>query len=167
MCSKYFGKLLTFVVIGLFQALILTLGDIYLLKCFVLNKTLFIGISLLSSMVFIIIVYTLVSVFDNIGKAIAVILLVIQVAGAGGTFPVEVMPSFFKKVNPLLPFTYAISSMREAVAGVVKENLNRDIIMILSYGIIFILIGVFLKGPINILSKRFIEKLNESGITEH
>ena len=165
--EKYFGKSLTFIVIGLFQALILTLGDIYLLKCFVLNKLLFIGISFLSSIIFIIIVYTLVSVFDNIGKALAVILLVIQVAGAGGTFPVEVMPSFFKKVNPLLPFTYAISAMREAVAGVVKSNLNRDIIMILSYGIIFILIGVFLKGPINRLSKRFIEKLNESGITEH
>ena len=141
--EKYFGKLLTFIVIGIFQTLILTLGDIYILNCYVLNKWLFIGISLLSSIIFIIIVYTLVSVFDNVGKAIAVILLVIQVAGAGGTFPVEVMPSFFKRVNPLLPFTYSISAMREAVAGVVKSNLTRDILMILSYGVIFIIIGLY------------------------
>ena len=165
--EKYFGKFLTFGSIGICQALILTLGDIYLLKCYVLNKWLFIGVSLLSSIIFIIIVYTLVSIFDNVGKAISVILLVIQVAGAGGTFPVEVMPSFFKRVNPLLPFTYAISAMREAVAGVVKANLTRDIMMLLSYGVIFVLIGLFLKGPINRASKRFIEKLNESGLIGH
>lgn len=165
--EKYFGKFLTFGFIGLCQALILTLGDIYLLKCYVLNKWLFIGISLLSSLIFILIVYTLVSIFGNVGKAIAVILLVIQVAGAGGTFPVEVMPSFFKKVNPLLPFTYSISAMREAVAGIVKTNLTRDFIMLLSYGIIFILIGLFLKGPVNKVSKKFIEKLNESGLIGH
>ncbi len=165
--EKYFGKLLTFIFIGIFQTLILTLGDIYLLKCYVLNKWLFIGISLLSSIIFIIIVYTLVSVFDNVGKAIAVILLVIQVAGAGGTFPVEVMPSFFKRVNPLLPFTYSISAMREAVAGVVKSNLTRDLIMILTYGILFIIIGLLLKGPVNKFSKKFIDKLNESGLMGH
>lgn len=165
--EKYFGKFLTFGSIGICQALILTLGDIYLLKCYVLNKWLFIGVSLLSSIMFIIIVYTLVSIFGNVGKAISVILLVIQVAGAGGTFPVEVMPSFFKRVNPLLPFTYAISAMREAVAGVVKANLSRDLIMLLSYGVIFVLIGLFLKGPINRASKKFIEKLNESGLIGH
>lgn len=165
--EKYFGKFLTFSSIGICQALILTLGDIYLLKCYVLNKGLFIGISLLSSIIFILIVYTLVSIFGNVGKAMAVILLVIQVAGAGGTFPVEVMPSFFKKVNPLLPFTYTISAMRETVAGVVKTNLARDLTILISYGIIFILIGLFLKGPINKASKKFIEKLNESGLIGH
>lgn len=165
--EKYFGKFLTFGFIGVCQTLILTLGDIFLLKCYVLNKGLFIGVSLLSSIIFILIVYTLVSIFGNVGKAIAVILLVIQVAGAGGTFPVEVMPSFFKKVNPLLPFTYSISAMREAVAGIVKSNLTRDIIMLLSYGVIFVLIGLFLKGPINKASRRFVEKLNESGLIGH
>lgn len=165
--EKYFGKFLTFGFIGICQTLILTLGDIFLLKCYVLNKGLFIGVSLLSSIIFILIVYTLVSIFGNVGKAISVILLVIQVAGAGGTFPVEVMPSFFKKVNPLLPFTYSISAMREAVAGVVKSNLTRDIIMLLCYGVIFVLIGLFLKGPINKASKKFIEKLNESGLIGH
>ena len=165
--EKYFGKFLTFGFIGICQTLILSLGDIFLLKCYVLNKWLFIGVSLLSSIIFILIVYTLVSIFGNVGKAISVILLVIQVAGAGGTFPVEVMPSFFKKVNPLLPFTYAISAMREAVAGVVKSNLTRDISTLLTYGVIFVLIGLFLKGPINKLSRRFIEKLNESGLIGH
>ncbi|WP_288221463.1 YhgE/Pip domain-containing protein [uncultured Clostridium sp.] len=165
--EKYFGKLLTFGAIGICQTIILTLGDLYLLKCYVLNKWLFIGVSILSSIIFITIVYTLVSIFGNVGKALAVILLVIQVAGAGGTFPVEVMPSFFKKVNPLLPFTYAISAMREAVAGVVKENLTRDLLMLLSYGAIFIIIGLFLKGPINKASKKFIEKLNKSGLIGH
>lgn len=165
--EKYFGKYLTFGFIGICQTLILTLGDIYLLKCYVLNKGLFIFISLLSSLIFILIVYTLVSIFGNVGKAIGVILLVIQVAGAGGTFPVEVMPKFFKMVNPLLPFTYSISAMRESVAGVVKENLARDLIILLIYGVIFIIIGILLKGPINKISKKFIDKLNQSGLIGH
>lgn len=165
--EKYFGKLLTFCLIGVFQSIVLTLGDIYLLKTYVLNKWIFMGIGFLSSIIFILIVYTLVSVFGNVGKAIGVILLVIQVAGSGGTFPVEVMTNFFRKVNPLLPFTYSISAMREAVAGIVRENLIKDITILLIYGCISILIGLALKGPINKMSKKFIDKLNESGLVGH
>ena len=165
--EKYFGKLLTFVSIGILQSLVLTLGDIYLLNCYVLNKFLFIGIGILSSITFVVIVYTLVSLLGNVGKAIGVILLVIQVAGAGGTFPVEVMPQFFKNVNPLLPFTYSISAMREAIAGIVKENLIRDLIFIIIYMILFLIIGILLKGPINKFSKRFKDKLYESGLIGH
>lgn len=163
----YFGKMLIFLTIGILQALVLTLGDIYLLRCYVLNKPLFIGISILSSIIFIIIIYTLVSLLGNIGKALAVILLVLQVAGSGGTFPVEVMPRFFRILNPLLPFTYSISAMREAVAGVVKENLIGYLSKLLIFMFVFLLIGVLLKGTINTYLKKFKKKLNESGLIGH
>ena len=163
----YFGKMLIFLTIGIFQALVLTLGDIYLLKCYVLNKPLFVLISVLSSIIFIIIIYTLVSLLGNVGKALAVILLVLQVAGSGGTFPVEVMPKFFRILNPLLPFTYSISAMREAVAGVVKANLISDLSKLFIFMFVFLLIGILLKGTINSYLKKFKEKLNEGGLIGH
>lgn len=163
----YFGKMLIFLTIGIFQALVLTLGDIYLLKCYVLNKPLFVLISVLSSIIFIIIIYTLVSLLGNVGKALAVILLVLQVAGSGGTFPVEVMPKFFRILNPLLPFTYSISAMREAVAGVVKANLISDLSKLFIFMFIFLLIGILFKGTINGYLKKFKEKLNEGGLIGH
>lgn len=163
----YFGKMLIFITLGILQALVLTLGDIYLLKCYVLNRFLFILISIISSIIFIIIIYTLVSLLGNIGKALAVILLVLQVAGSGGTFPVEVMPIFFRALNPLLPFTYSISAMREAVAGVVKVNLISHLSKLFIFMFVFLLLGVLLKGTINTYLKKFKKKLNEGGLIGH
>ena len=131
------------------------------------NPVLFVMLSLLISAVFTFIVYSLVSVFGNIGKALAVILLVIQVAGSGGTFPIQVTPQFFQSVNPLLPFTYGIQALREAVAGVYEPNLTKDIFALLIFLILSIILNVILKGPINKLLSKFTNKLSESRLTEH
>ncbi|CAM5264049.1 Phage infection protein OS=Lysinibacillus sphaericus OX=1421 GN=LS41612_08380 PE=4 SV=1 [Lysinibacillus sphaericus] len=79
----------------------------------------FILFGLIISFVFITVVYTLVSVFGNVGKALAIVMLVLQIAGSGGTYPVELLPTFFQVINPFLPFTYAIGMMREAVGGII------------------------------------------------
>ena len=68
-----------------------------------------------SSLVFVNIIYTLTVSLGDIGKAVSVILLVVQVAGTGGTFPIEVAPSFFRAVYPLLPFTHSMAALRETV----------------------------------------------------
>ena len=163
----YFGRGLTFLTIALIQALIVSLGDIFLLKVSMVNPLLFVLLSLFTALVFTFIVYSLVSVFGNVGKAIGVVLLVIQVAGSGGTFPIQVTPKFFQMVNPLLPFTYAISAQREAVAGIYMPNLNKDIIALLIFLVIFIVLNVILKGPINKVMYKFTKKLSESNLTEH
>lgn len=163
----YFGRGLTFLLIALLQGLIVSAGDILLLGVSATNPVLFVMLSLLISAVFTFIVYSLVSVFGNIGKALAVILLVIQVAGSGGTFPIQVTPQFFQSVNPLLPFTYGIQALREAVAGVYEPNLTKDIFALLIFLILSIILNVILKGPINKLLSKFTNKLSESRLTEH
>lgn len=163
----YFGRGLTFLTITIVQALIVSLGDIYLLKVQVLNIPLFILISVFTSIVFTSIVYSLVSIFGNIGKAIGVILLVIQVAGSGGTFPIQVTPQFFQNVYPLLPFTYAISAMRETIGGIYMPNLTKDISILLIFIVVFIIFTVFLKKPINKVTKKIQDKFNESDLTGH
>ncbi|MEG1408894.1 MAG: YhgE/Pip domain-containing protein [Terrisporobacter sp.] len=163
----YFGRGLTFLAIALLQGLIVSVGDILVLGVSMTNFVLFVGLSLFISMVFTFIIYSLVSVFGNIGKSLAVILLVIQVAGSGGTFPIQVTPPFFQMVNPFLPFTYGIEALREAVAGIYEPNLIGDIIMLSVFLVLSIVLNVMLKGPMNKILSNFTNRFNESRITEH
>ena len=162
----YFGKLLLFLTIGMTQALIVALGDLYLLKIYCVNPALFVTGILFTSITFVAIVYSLVSVFGNVGKVTAIILLVLQVAGSGGTFPIQLTPKFFQIINPFLPFTYAISFARESIGGVVQSVLVKDIVIMLIYIVASILISIFLKKPINNLLSGFTKKFHESGLGE-
>ncbi|MHB7979663.1 phage infection protein [Clostridium sporogenes] len=164
--EKYFGRYLTFMTIAIFQALIVSLGDIYLLKVYVSNKPIFILFSIFISIIFSMIIYTLVSVFGNVGKALGVILLVLQISASGGTFPIEVTPGFFQRINPLLPFTYAVSGMREAVGGVIEGILLRDIVVLLIYFTLSILLALLLKKKLEKINRNFMRKFKESGLVE-
>ncbi|WP_211747302.1 YhgE/Pip domain-containing protein [Paenibacillus sp. Marseille-Q4541] len=160
----YFGRYLTFMTLALLQSLVVTLGDLFLLKTYVHDPVYFVLFGLLISSVFMIIVYTLVSVFGNVGKAMAIVLLVLQLGGAGGTFPIEVTPPFFQFIHPFLPFTYGISLMREAAGGILGEVVTRDIIVLLIIAGLFMLLGLALKKPINKLSEPLVKKARESNI---
>ncbi len=163
----FFGKYLTFVTIGILQGAVVTLGDIFILKTYVIHPVLFVLFGMFASLIFITIIYSTVSVFGNVGKAICIIFLVLQVAASGGTFPVEVMSNFFKEINPVLPFKYAIQGMRGLVGGVVPELMQRDISILIIVALIFMIIGIFLKKPMNKASQKFVNKLKESDMVEH
>ena len=156
----YFGRGLTFLTLTIIQALIVSLGDIYFLKVQAVNIPLFILISVFTSIVFTAIVYSLVSIFGNVGKAIGV-------AGSGGTFPIQVTPQFFQNVYPLLPFTYAISAMREAVGGIYMPNLTKDISTLAIFIVVFVIFTVFFKKPINKVTEKIQDRFNESDLTGH
>ena len=164
--SQYFGKMMLFMSIAIIQAIIVALGDLYLLKIYCVNPGLFVLGSVFTSVIFTIILYSLCSVFGNVGKVLGIVLLVIQIGGSGGTFPIQLTPKFFQAINPFLPFTYAISFAREAIGGVVQSVLIKDIVVLLIYGAIFILISLFLKKPINKLLHGFTESMEKSGIGE-
>lgn len=163
----FFGKYLTFLSIGILQGLVVTMGDMFILKTYVLNKVGFVFFGIFISIIFISIIYSTVSVLGNIGKAVCIIFLVLQVAASGGTFPVEVMSSFFKFINPMLPFKYAIDGMRYLVAGGVKELFITDIRNLIFVGVGFVIIGVLIKKPLNKGAEGFIKKLDESEIVGH
>lgn len=141
----YFGRLMTFATISIIQTLIITIGDILLLDISIRAPLSFILFGLIISFVFITVVYTLVSVFGNVGKALAIVMLVLQIAGSGGTYPVELLPTFFQVINPFLPFTYAIGMMREAVGGIIWSKIWLDLTFLLSFWLVFLLFGLFLK----------------------
>ena len=118
----YFGRFITFMIVGLFQSTLIALGDLLYLGIQCEHPFLFLLGCWFSSLVFVNIIYTLTVSLGDIGKAVSVILLVVQVAGTGGTFPIEVAPSFFRAVYPLLPFTHSMAALRETVGGMSGMN---------------------------------------------
>lgn len=165
--QEYFGKGLTFVTIAIAQGLVVTVGDMVILKTYVVNPVLFALIGIFTAVVFVTFIYTLVSIFGNVGKALAIIFLVLQVAASGGTFPIEVMSGFFQTINPLLPFKYAIGLMRETTAGIVQSIFISNLIYLSIYFVVAIIMGVGLKKFVNKYTRKLSSKLDESGIVGH
>lgn len=162
--EMYFGRLFTFLTIGFLQTIIVVLGDMWILNVEIAHPVWFVCFGLLNSFVFMSIVYTLVSVFGDVGKATAIVFLVLQIAGSGGTYPVALLPAFFQKINPFLPFNYAIDLMREAVGGIVWRSVFHDIIILVVFSILAILLGAFLKERINKRTNKLMEKSKEAGL---
>jgi len=104
--ETYIGRSLLFIAIGLLQSSLICLGDLFYLNIQCQHPVYFLFAGWFTSIVYVSIIYALTVSFGDIGKAVCVVLLVMQVAGSGGTFPIEVAPDFFQKVYPLLPFTY-------------------------------------------------------------
>ncbi len=154
----YFGRLLTFATFSIIQTLIITIGDTFLVDGSIQAPAYFILFGLLISIVFVTVVYTLVSVFGNVGKALAIVMLVLQIAGSGGTYPVELLPKFFQIINPFLPFTYAIEMMREAVGGIIWSTVWVDLIFLIGFWFVFILFGFFLKKLLSEKIEHFMNK---------
>lgn len=160
----YFGKLLTYLTIALIQSLIIGLGDLYLLKIYCLRPWLFMISMLYISIVFTVIVYSLVSVFGNIGKVVAIILMILQVASSGGTFPVQLTSKFFISVNPYLPFTYAISLLREGIGGIAQQVFVQDLFVLGTFIVIFLILALLLKKTMNRVLGRFTSKYHEGDL---
>ncbi|MFK2825123.1 YhgE/Pip domain-containing protein [Bacillus sp. B190/17] len=160
----YFGKLLTFLTIGVFQAIIVSIGDIFLLHAYVAEKFWFVVFAVLISIVFVTVTYTLVSVFGNIGKGVAIILLVLQFSSSGGTFPVSLTPPLFQQISPFVPFTYAVSLLREAVGGIVSDIVEKDLLALLFFFIITILFALLLKKPLSGITNKLAENAKKTKV---
>lgn len=164
--EKYFGKMMTFIMLASIQSLIVSVGDKVLLGVYTMNTPLMIAFALVSGITFSIIVYTLVSVLGNIGKALAIILLIVQVAGSGGTYPIQLDPLVFRIIQPMMPFSYSLSGFREAIGGPLLSTVMMDFSMLIIMGILFVLFGLFFKKPLNPVVSKFESRFKKSGIGE-
>lgn len=157
----YFGRLLIFLLLGLVQSTIICLGDLLFLGIQCHHPMLFLLSGWVSSIVYVTIIYTLTISFGDIGKAAAVILLVMQVAGSGGSFPIELAPAVFHKLYPLLPFVHTMDAMRECIAGMYQNVYWLELKNLLLYLIPALILGLILRRPIIRLNRFFEEKLEE------
>ncbi len=143
----YFGRYLLFFVMGQIQAVITVVGDLYLLKIQCLHPVLFMIAASFTSFTFTLLIYTLTLSFGDIGKAFAVVMVVLQIAGSSGTFPIELLPDFFQKIYLYFPFPYAINAMREAVSGTYQSDFGIYLLWLMVFVIGSLVLGLVLRKP--------------------
>lgn len=162
--SQYFGRMLTFTFISLVQATIVTIGDVLILGVVPTNFAAMLAFDLLIGICFTVIIYTLVSVFGNIGKALGIIGLVLSISGGGGNFPIEVSGPFFNSIYPYLPFTYGVKLLREAIAGIYIPTIVHASTILIAYTIGFFIFGIVATKYIKPWFDKFEAKSRESHI---
>ena len=154
----YLSRLWLYQIVSAFQCLIIGLGDLLILHVDCRHPVLFVLLCILIGQIFSIFIFSLVFTFSAIGKALAIVVLVLQIAASGGTFPIEMTPAFFQLIHPLLPFTYCIGAMREICFGVYWPSLVHDLVMMALLPILSLAVVVIF-GP---ALRRFVEFFEHS-----
>ncbi len=159
----YLGRLVFFVAVGFAQSLLILLGDLFFLGIQCAHPVLFVLAGMMASFVFVNIIYALTASFGDVGKAIAVVLMVIQVAGSGGTFPVQMLPQgFFQAAYPWLPFVHSENAMRAAMFGVYNGDFWGELAMLAAYLVPALLLGLLLRKPVVRLNDWIEEKIEST-----
>lgn len=162
--QEYVGRGLLFMMFALIQSLIICAGDLWFLRIQCYHPLKFILAGTVAGLVYSLFIYSLVVAFGDMGKAIAVIMLVLQLGGSGGTFPIDVTPSLFRIIYPYTPFTFVINAMRECICGTYSGDYWLDLLKLLAYAVIGIFFGTFVRWLFKNPIKFFNKKLEETGI---
>ena len=161
--QAYFGRWMLYVLLGAFQAVIVTVGDLVIgVQC--LHPVLFVLGGVAISFVYVNIIYALSIAFKHIGKAIGVILVIVQIPGSSGMYPIEMMPDFFQWLHPLLPFTYGINLMRETIGGMYAFNYLFNLAILGIFLAIALFIGLGLRPLLMNLNLLFDKQLATTGL---
>ena len=158
----YIGRILLLIIIGFMQSALICLGDLFFLGIQCKHPVMFVLTGMFTSFVYVNLIYALTVSFGDIGKAIAVVLMVMQVAGSGGTFPIQCAPKFFQVVYPLLPFTHSMNAMRECIAGFYGTTYATELGKLAIFLVPSLLLGLLLRKPIIKMNDAFMEKLEST-----
>ena len=160
----FFGRFLTFFLIGQIQTAIIVAGDIWLLGCQCVHPGLFFLSAAVASLVFNMLMYALTVTFGDIGKAIGVVIMIVQIAGSSGSYPIEILPEIFGMIYTFFPFPYAINAMREALCGLYRYDLLKYLGELMVFGVFGLLIGLRLRGHFAGVNVYVEEEMEETGV---
>ncbi len=146
--QRFFGRYLVFFLLSLIQTMVIMIGDIILLGVDCVHPGLFLLTGVVTSLTCSMLAYAMVVAFSTIGKFLFVIIMIIQIAGSGGSYPIELLPDFFQQVYLFFPFPYAINAMREAIAGLYQNSYLIYLLQLLLFFGVGLFIGLFLKKPL-------------------
>lgn len=162
--QKFFGRYILFFIIGQVQAILTVLGDLFFIGIDCAHPLLFLLTAMICSFVFTILMYSLTVAFRQVGQAVVVVILVIQVAGAGGTFPIEMLPKIYRAVYKFLPFNYGMNAMRECVGGMYGNAYIQYIGMLLIFAAVAVVIGLTLRRPFERMFDMIDRSKEKSGV---
>lgn len=143
----YFGRYLLFLLLAQIQAAIIVAGDLWLLKVNIVEPGLFFLAASFTTTAFSLLIYSLTLAFGDVGKAVCVIVMVLQIAGSSGTFPIELLPDIYQKIYIFFPFPYAITAMREALAGMYGTAYMAALAKLILFMLEGLLIGLVIRIP--------------------
>lgn len=162
--QQYFGRFGIFALIGLAQSTLAVLSLIFFVEIDAAHPFLLMICGWVTSLVFMLVVYTLVLSFGSAGKAIAVLLLVFQVSGAGGAYPLPLLPQWFQNISPWLPATHAIDAMRAAIAGMYRGDLWIELGLLLLFAIPALILGLVLRRLLDGYNRKTTEAIESTKI---
>ena len=162
--QAYFGRYILFFLVGQTQTLITVLGDLFYIHIQCHNPFLFWLAASISSFVFTLFIYSLTVAFGNVGEALAIVVMVIQVAGAGGTFPIQTLPEIYQKIYKYFPFPYGMDAMRETIGGIYQLDYWKNIGTLGIYIIISLVIGLVVAIPFRKLMEKIEQSKENTGI---
>ena len=146
--QKYLGRYGIFALTGLAQSTLVIGGLILFVRIAPAHPFLLLLAGWVTSLVFTLIIYTFVVAFGNAGKALSVLLLVIQISGSGGAYPLQLLPAWFQNISPFLPATHAISAIRSAIAGTYGSDFWVSLGLLLAFTLPTLLLGLVLRRPL-------------------
>ncbi|PAK99537.1 phage infection protein [Lentilactobacillus parakefiri] len=162
--EEYIGKLLLFNTLSMIQTMVIVLSTVFILRVHVESLFLMVMIGVVSSLTFSVIVYTMASVFGNLGKALAVMMVAFQLAGSGAIYPIQLNPLFMRIIQPIFPFSYSVSGFREAVGGPNVGTVVLDFFVLICMLIGGLIIGLFMKDFFKRVTARLLNDFTKSGI---
>ena len=160
----YFGRFMAVGAVSLMQTTLMGLGTMLFLKVQMAHPLLFMTGFWFSGLVLSFIIYTLVVAFGNLGKAIAVLLLIVQVTACGGSFPLQMLPDFVQAISPWVPATYIVDILQAAMMGVYHNDFWVSMGKLALFIVPFLLLGLVLRKPMERFMKFYVRKVEECKI---
>ena len=157
----FLGRYMIFGLLALTQATIMCLGLLFFVKIQHVHPWLFMCTGWAIALVFSFLLYTFIATFGNAGKALGVLFLVLQITGAGGSFPLDILPSFFRAISPYLPATHGITALRAAIAGYSGSEYLDAMLLLGAFALFAAVLGLGLR-PFLIKNNRLLVKKLES-----
>ena len=158
----FLGRYLIFGLIALTQATILSLGLLFFVKIQHVHPWLFMCTAWAIALVFSFLLYTFIATFGNAGKALGVLFLVLQITGAGGSFPLAILPDFFRSISPYLPATHGITALRAAIAGYSGGEYVDAMLLLSVFALVAALLGFGLRPLLIKRTRLLVEKLEST-----
>lgn len=143
----FLGRFGIFALISLLQSTFSCAGTLLFLRVHAVHPMLFMLAGWVSGLVYAFVIYTLVACFGTIGKAVSVIILVMQISGSSGTYPLQVLPKFVQVINPFLPASHSIEAARAAIAGIYQGDFWIHLGIVVLYAVVMLVIGLILPKP--------------------
>ena len=158
----YLGHFGIFALISLLQSTMVFGGLLLFIKTQAVHPLLFMLCGWLSGLVYVFFAYTMVVSFGNVGKAIGVLMLIVQVSGANAAYPLQLLPGFISDLSPFLPVTHSVSALRAAIAGIYNMDYWHELGLLLAFIPPILLIGLVLRKPLVAFNQWYVSKVEST-----